>query len=158
MHEKFKDHLFFDMDGVLADFDEKLRRITGYTGTTDTKEWSDLADKWSRTPGFFIDLKPIEGAIDAFIRLSERYDCHILTTAPWENPSSCMEKRIWVTDNMPKELVFKKLHMSNHKNLFTGRALIDDREKNGAKDFNGEHIHLWTPKFPSIQSVVDYLL
>ncbi len=68
-----------------------------------------------------------------------------------------MEKRLWVRNFMGDELTYKKLHFSNHKNLFTGRALIDDREKNGAKDFNGEHIHFGTEKFPNWKVVTEYL-
>jgi len=157
IEEKFKNHLFFDMDGVLADFEGKLRKITGYTGDITTPEWDELADKWSRTPGFFIDLEPIPGGIEAFIELSNYYDCHILTTAPWQNPSSLTEKRLWVRNYMGDEITFKKLHFSNHKNLFTGRALIDDRTKNGAKDFNGEHIHFGSDYFPTWESVIKYL-
>jgi 5'-nucleotidase len=154
IEQKFKNHVFFDLDGVLANFEE---RITGYTGDITTQEWSDLADKWSRTPGFFIDLKPVPGGIEAFIELSKYYDCHILTTAPWENPSSLTEKRLWVRENIGDKITHKKLHFSNHKNLFTGRALIDDRTKNGAEDFNGEHIHIWTEKYPTWESVITAL-
>ena len=154
---KFKDHLFFDMDGVLADFEEKVRRISGCEADITTAEWDAAADKLSRTPGFFTDLKPIAGGIEAFIELSKYYDCHILTTAPWENPSSFMEKRLWVREVMGDKIAYKKLSISNHKELFTGRALIDDRKKNGAEDFNGEHIHFGTPLFPTWDVVVEYL-
>jgi len=35
--------------------------------------------------------------------------------------------------------------------------LIDDRTKNGADRFPGEHIHLGDEKFPDWISVVEYL-
>ena len=37
--------------------------------------------------------------------------------------------------------------------------MIDDRTKNGAGEFKGNHIHIFTdPKFMSWKAVVDYLL
>ncbi len=50
---KFKNHLFFDMDGVIADFEEKIRRTTGCEFDITTKEWDSVCDKLSNTEGFF---------------------------------------------------------------------------------------------------------
>ena len=36
--------------------------------------------------------------------------------------------------------------------------MIDDRIANGVADFEGEHIHFGTEKFPSWKQVLDYLL
>ena len=38
-----------------------------------------------------------------------------------------------------------------------GDYLIDDRLRNGAEKFNGEHIHFGTEKFPDWNSVLKYL-
>ena len=39
-----------------------------------------------------------------------------------------------------------------------GRALIDDRTKNGVKNFKGEHIHFGTENFINWNAVLKYLL
>ena len=84
-----KQILYFDMDGVLADFHRAIRE----------KVTPELAVKYGENidqiPGIFNDLKPIKGAIFAFQELSQKYDCYILSTAPWGNPEAWMEKRTW---------------------------------------------------------------
>ncbi len=39
-----------------------------------------------------------------------------------------------------------------------GEYLIDDREKNGAKDFKGELIRFGSERFPDWNAVTEYLL
>ena len=65
-----KEIIYFDMDGVLAD----------YEGAANYK---DNPEK--ETNGFFTNLEPIKGAVEAFKKLSEHYDCYFLSTAPWSN-------------------------------------------------------------------------
>ena len=54
-------------------------------------------------------------------------------------------------------VAYKRLILSHHKNLNSGDFLIDDRTKNGAGEFGGEHIHFGTGKFPDWKIVVQYL-
>jgi 5'-nucleotidase len=102
-------------------------------------------------------MKPLDGAIDAYKKLSNRYDTYILSTAPWDNPSAWSDKLIWVKTYLGSH-AHKRLILSHNKNLNSGDYLIDDRLRNGAADFKGEHIHFGTPKFPDWQSVLSYLL
>ena len=53
---------------------------------------------------------------------------------------------------------YKRLIIAHHKNLLRGDYLIDDREKNGAKEFEGELILFGSEKFPDWRSVLKYLL
>jgi len=41
--------------------------------------------------------------------------------------------------------------------LATGDILVDDRLKNGAKEFKGTHVHFGTKAFPDWESVVKFL-
>ena len=59
--------------------------------------------------------------------------------------------------NIIERLGLPTLILSHNKNLNRGHYLIDDRDKNGAKEFEGEHIHFGTEKFPDWQSVMKYL-
>jgi len=111
-----------------------------------------------RQPGFFENLEPIDGAIDAFKQLSEKYDCYFLSTAPWSNINAPSEKRVWVEKHLG-DYAFKKLILSHNKGLLKGEFLIDDRpHSNGANEFEGELIHFGTDQFPDWKSVLEYLL
>lgn len=55
-------------------------------------------------------------------------------------------------------ICYKKLILSHHKNLNKGDFLIDDREKNGAKDFDGELILFGSNKYPNWETVLKYLI
>lgn len=39
-----------------------------------------------------------------------------------------------------------------------GDFLVDDRLKNGASEFKGEHIHFGTEKYPNWEIIYDYLI
>ena len=145
--------LYFDMDGVLVDFGSALRKQTPET----LEEYKDHEDD---IPGIFSQMEPVEGAIDAVHQLAEKYDCYILSTAPWNNPSSWADKVKWVTDNLD-DIFHKKMILTHSKNLLNdGKAiLIDDRTKHGADEFGDRHIHFREdPRFPDWQSVVAYLM
>lgn len=130
------------MDGVLADYYSKAN-------------YKESPEKESN--GFFTELDQIEGAGDAFKKLSEYFDCYILTTAPWSSPKAMGEKRLWVEKHLG-EYAFKRLMTSHRKDLHIGDFLIDDRTVNGAGEFKGEHIHFGTDKFPNWDAVVKYLI
>lgn len=152
--ENPRELLFIDMDGVIADAEAGMKVWSDKLGlSTD-----DLfKKKFYHTPGFYLNLPPMEGAIEAFNKLSEKYEVYILTAPSWENPSCYTDKRLWVEKYLG-DVAYKRLIISNDKSLFTGRALIDDRMKYGVTKFKGEHIHFASEKFPGWESVLEYLM
>ena len=142
--------LYVDMDNVLVDFPSSFPQLSDAL-------LEKYADNKDDIPGIFSLMQPLEGAIDAYKKLSNRYDTYILSTAPWDNPSAWSDKLIWVKTYLGSH-AHKRLILSHNKNLNSGDYLIDDRLRNGAADFKGEHIHFGTPKFPDWQSVLSYLL
>ena len=142
--------LYIDMDNVLVDFPSGISQIS-----------EDLQKKYERrldeVPGIFSLMKPIYGAIEAYEKLSKKFDTYILSTAPWMNSSAWSDKNEWVRKHLG-EVAHKRLILSHHKNLNMGDYLIDDRTANGADRFQGEHIHFGTEKFPNWEVVCDYLL
>jgi 5'-nucleotidase len=141
--------LYIDMDNVLVDFPSGIKKITDEY----KKEYEGRLDE---VHGTFSLMEPVEGAIEAYKELSELFDTYILSTSPWKNPSAWQHKLEWVHAHLHDE-AYKRLILSHHKNLLRGDYLIDDREKNGAKEFDGELILFAGEKFPDWDTVLTYL-
>jgi len=118
------------------------------------KEYEGRLDE---VPGIFGLMQPMEQAIESYHKLSKHYDIYILSTSPWENDTAPVDKLRWVKKYLGG-VAYKRLILSHHKNLNRGDYLIDDRTKNGADRFEGEHIHFGTGRFVSWRDVTDYLL
>ena len=101
-------------------------------------------------------MAPLSGALEAYRILVQHYDVYILSTAPWFNDSAWSSKILWVRKHLG-DVAHKRLILSHHKNLLMGDYLIDDRTKNGAGEFTGEHIHFGTEQFPDWATVLKYL-
>ena len=145
-----KKTLYIDMDDVLVDFRSGINQLD--------KATQDKYDgREDEVPGIFALMKPIESAVDAFIKLSKVYNTYILTTSPWDNPSALQDKQNWVKKYLGTRAE-KRLIFSHHKNLLKGDYIIDDRTKRGVKDFEGEHIFFGKKKFPDWEAVMEYLL
>jgi 5'(3')-deoxyribonucleotidase len=141
------------MDGVLVDLAAKIAEYP--TDVVAKFEKDDMVDQM---PALFLDPPPIKGAVEAFNSFvnSDKYDVYILSTAPWENPSAWMHKRLWVEKHLG-EGAWKRLILSHNKNLNIGDYLIDDRTKNGAGEFKGELVQFGSDKYPNWESVINYL-
>ncbi len=148
---KQKKILYIDMDGVLVNFQSGIEKLT-------EEEKIKYKDQEKNAPHIFSKMEPIEGAIEAYKILAERYDTYILSTAPWNNETALGDKVAWAKKYLG-DTIYKRLILSHNKNLNVGHYLIDDRpHKNGAADFKGELIHFRSEKFPDWNSVLDFLL
>ena len=148
--KEMKKILYIDMDNVLVDFPSGVSKLSQEV----INEYESNLDE---VPNIFSLMEPLEGAIDSFKILSQRYDTYILSTAPWKNSSAWSDKVKWVQKYLG-ESAYKRLILTHHKNLNHGDYLIDDRTKNGAGEFKGELIQFGTDKFPDWKSVCSYLL
>ena len=77
--------LYIDVDNVLVNFQSGLDKI-------DLQTQSKFNNKNEAIPGIFSLMEPVEGAIEAFNKLSALYDTYLLSAAPWENPSAWSDK------------------------------------------------------------------
>jgi 5'-nucleotidase len=141
--------LYIDMDNVLVDFPTGIARISPQLKA----QYQDHLDD---VPGIFALMDPLEHAVQSYADLSGLFDTYILSTAPWDNPSAWSDKLLWVKRHLGTH-AYKRLMLSHHKHLHIGDFLVDDRLKNGAGQFPGEHIHFGTERFPDWVAVVDYL-
>ena len=145
--------LYFDMDGVLVDFQSGIDKLSD-----EVKE--KYKDNLDNVPGIFGLMEPKEGAIEAVHKLKEHYDVYILTTAPWRNPSAWADKVTWVTKHL-NDVFHKRIVMTHCKGLLSRGDkdfLIDDRDANGASEFGENLIQFGTERYPDWESVLDKLL
>jgi 5'-nucleotidase len=142
--------LYIDMDNVLVDFKSALHQCAPEV----LEKYREHPDN---IPGIFANMKPLDGALEAFARLSEAFDIYILSTAPWDNPTAWSDKLEWVKGNLG-QAAYKRLILTHHKDLNQGDFLVDDRDKHGTDRFVGEWIHFGVPEFPDWPAVVRYLL
>tara|TARA_Y100000389_G_C17370930_1_gene468989 strand:- start:190 stop:627 length:438 start_codon:yes stop_codon:yes gene_type:complete len=142
--------LYVDMDNVIVDFKTGIEKIS-------ENEKVKYEGRYDEVPRIFSLMDPMEGAIEAFNKLSSKYDTYILSTSPWNNPSAWQDKIVWVQKFLEKP-AYKRLILSHHKNLNRGDYIIDDRVKNGVDKFEGEHIHFGSEKFPNWDTILKYLL
>ncbi|MDR1088165.1 MAG: hypothetical protein LBL23_02675 [Coriobacteriales bacterium] len=146
--------IFFDMDGVLVDY-------AGGRAYASQYELKIVSGDLARIPGIFARLDPLPGALDAVAQLSRSYECHVLSTAPWENSSAWTDKVNWIFKyfgSSKDSAFFQRINITHDKGMFTGDYLIDDRAKHGVVRFSGEWIEFGSSEFPNWQAVLDYLL
>jgi 5'-nucleotidase len=149
--------ILVDMDGVLVqepskEHEEIKRKKMGRKGKKDGTEEHQI--HWSDIPEIFLDLKPMDGAIDSYNKLSQDYELYVVSTAPWDNPSAWTDKRKWIEKYLP--IATKRLFLTHNKNMIIGDYLIDDRLKNGVDKFKGVHIHFGQEPFNNWNQVLDY--
>ena len=141
--------VYVDMDNVLVDFASALPRLPG-------EIVEKYADRLNEVEGIFGLMDPMPGAVEAFATLADQFDTYVLSTSPWENPSAWADKLRWTKKHLGAP-AYKRLIITHHKNLNAGDYLIDDRTKNGADRFRGEHIVFGSERFPDWETVMGYL-
>lgn len=154
LNQNIKPILYIDMDNVLVNFESGIAKL-------DERTKIEYNGRLDEVPGIFSLMEPMDGAIDAVLKLQEVYDVYILSTAPWLNPSAWSDKLLWIQNYFgidEKNPLYKRLILSHHKNLNKGTIIIDDRTKNGVEYFEGKHIHFGSNDFPDWQSVLSLLL
>lgn len=108
--------------------------------------------------GFFLDLEPLEGALEGIKTLQQKYDVWILTRPSIKNTHCYTEKADWIKKYFGEEML-EKLIICPDKSLAKGEYLVDDDHRNGQTEFEGEHIHFGKDeKFMTWVQVVEYLM
>lgn len=140
--------VFVDMDNVLVDFQSGIDQLS-------SEEYQSYKERYDDVPGIFSTMKPLPGGVEGFKWLANNFETYILSTAPWGNPSSWTDKRLWVEKHIG-EAAYKRLILSHHKNLLQGDYIIDDRTKRGVAEFDGTHIHFGQEGFENWDRVLQY--
>lgn len=150
--------ILVDMDGVLADFEaafleswreqhpDKLhipleQRTTFQVTDQYPVEWRDLVGQVYCAPGFFRNLRPIEGGIEALKEMRERGWDVFICTSPLKNYENCvLEKFQWVDEHLGRDWA-NRIILTRDKTLIRADILIDDKpEIEGAEKPSWEHV------------------
>lgn len=144
--------IFFDMDGVLVDFDRYMR------------ENSLTSDEVKRGVGAYLKMKPIEHALAGIRSVigfagQNGYDVWLATKPPTGVAWACADKVEWVLDHLPE---LKRRIIITHDKGLLGDAddiLVDDRvHKANCAQFRGALIHFGpTGIVPHWHALVDIL-
>lgn len=137
--------LYIDLDDTVCLFTEAFKRAI---------EKNPEQAYPQASVGFFRNLEPIPGAIDALKSLEEKYDVWILTRPSVQNPACYTEKREWIEIHLGIEWC-KHLMLVPDKTMVEKGILIDDKAWEG---FNGEVIQFGTEEYPSWDIILKKLI
>lgn len=101
-------------------------------------------DKWFdyiNEEGFFRDLKPLEGSVEAVKKLQEKYDVYIVSAA-MEFRNSLVDKYDWLAEHFPF-ITWRNIMFCGDK-IVDVDVMIDDRAKNFV-GFNGRKLLFTSP-------------
>ena len=120
--------LFLDCDGVLADFDEGIRRLLG-TSPAAFEAKHGTGEFWRRitkSPNFYGTLPEMADARVLFDAVKHLQPT-ILTGLPrgnWAAP----QKIAWAAEHFPGVAIITCMARDKHKHMARGDVLVDDRE------------------------------
>ncbi|XP_029456424.1 5'(3')-deoxyribonucleotidase, cytosolic type [Rhinatrema bivittatum] len=138
-----------DMDGVLADFEGGLLRayrlrypgephveLAARRGFSVRQQYCDVREDLGakiasiyESPGFFLDLEPVPGAIEAMKEMSNMDNIEVfICTSPLRQYKHCVqEKYLWVEKHLGLKFV-ERIIMTRDKTLVAADLLFDDKE------------------------------
>lgn len=133
--------IYFDMDGVLADFDRGVRELCGMeTKVQDTRSTEQDDRMWEKireVDHFYDRLEPMPGAVELFRAVYGAYgdSCEILTGIPKEKRgivTAAQDKKDWTKRLLSEKVKVNTCYRAEKIARCTGpdTILIDDLKKN----------------------------
>lgn len=155
--------VLLDMDGVLVDWDKGFYQAWERFGHDPSKidrtksycmedcvpaGLRDAAFAVMSQPGFFRDLPPMPGAVEAVKQMKAEGFAVFICTSPLPcNPTCCQDKIEWVTKHLGAAgMDIMSMVMTRDKCLVQGDVLIDDKPQiTGSLTSTWEHILYGAP-------------
>ena len=130
--------VYFDMDGVLADFEGYVQKHGIFYVPHDTRDKEADAKMWAeikKVERFYFQLEPIAGALELFQQLNKKYHCEILSAIPkahWGLVGTAEDKRAWIAKYLGEDVEVNIVYREQKKDFAKGTdcVLVDDLEKN----------------------------
>ena len=141
--------IFIDMDDTLCNYTKAIKeaKIKNPSQPYPQSHW-----------GFFSDLEPLPGAIDAVEGLKRLgYDVWLLSRPSTKNLNCYSEKAYWVQKYLGDDMV-ERLILACDKSLVKGDFLVDDQGGFGQEEFEGEWLRFGSEKFPDWNSILHYII
>ena len=158
------DRLFFDMDGVLVDFNgyvQELNRLEArihMDGAIFMPPWTGETVKKMR--GAYLDMQPIAGAIEGVrSAIGMGFDVWLATKPPTGIAFAYADKAAWVFKHLPE--LKRKLIVTHDKGMLGdyGDILVDDRpHKANCCEFRGTLVPFaaapesWSGRAPTLRT------
>lgn len=136
--------ILIDQDDVMADFNGYFVEVYRqrhpdmfYVPADQVKEFKltqnypedlrGLVEDICREPGFFANLPPMEGALEAILELSKTPNEIFICTAPYlANPTCTDDKLYWIGKHLGKGWKNRTI-ITSDKTVVQGDMLIDDK-------------------------------
>jgi len=138
--------VYIDMDDTICKFTKKSKecKLRNPSQPYPQSQW-----------GFFIDLEPLDDAIESIKRLSIDHDVWFLSRPSTMNINCYTEKAFWISNYIGPEWV-ERLILSTDKSLLKGDFLIDDKTECGQKEFEGKLLIFGSDEYPDWKSIINY--
>ncbi|XP_061866879.1 5'(3')-deoxyribonucleotidase, cytosolic type isoform X2 [Colius striatus] len=128
--------VLLDMDGVLADFEGAVLRDFARRFPAEPRVelaarrgFSDKVASVYESPGFFLGLDPIPGALEAVQEMIHMKDTEVfICTSPLRKYEHCvLEKYQWVEKHLGPEFV-ERMILTRDKTVVSADLLFDDKD------------------------------